>query len=324
MTDILDFLRQTYVERTPHMREIGTTITDLSRARGTMRLPPRPEWLGDPERGLLHAGPIIVLADSACGLAVGAALDEDLTYATLDLRMDYLRPAGPDHEVFCEAHCFRVTRSVAFIRAEVWQRDRSQPIATAQATFMLGTPAGIRPAPPEGSGGTAPPEVFNAVARAAVEALASEPGARSGDSAPGWSPPAASEAPLPGRALPYVDYLGIRVAPDPLQPLFRMPFHPRLIGNPYLPALHGGTVAGFAETAALLHLGQTLKGARLPKAVDFSIDYLRVGRPEETFAACEVVRLGGRVALVTVRVWQRSPDYPIAVARAHCLLATID
>ena len=48
----------------------------------------------------------------------------------------------------------------------------------------------------------------------------------------------------------------------------------------------------------------------------------RSGRPEECFAQCDVVRLGGRVALVTVRVWQRSPELPIAVARGHFLLAT--
>jgi uncharacterized protein (TIGR00369 family) len=135
-----------------------------------------------------------------------------------------------------------------------------------------------------------------------------------------WRAPAASEPPLPGHTIPYVDFLGIQVAPHASQPLFRMPFHERLIGNPYLPALHGGTVAGFAETAAILHLYQTLGGTKLPKSVDFSIDYLRAGRPAESFAACEVVRVGSRVALVTARVWQRDPDYPIAVARAHFLL----
>jgi acyl-coenzyme A thioesterase PaaI-like protein len=67
---------------------------------------------------------------------------------------------------------------------------------------------------------------------------------------------------------------------------------------------------------------QSLQGAKQPKGIDFSVDYLRSGRPEECFAQCDVVRLGGRVALVTVRVWQHSPDLPIAVARGHFLLAT--
>ena len=114
--------------------------------------------------------------------------------------------------------------------------------------------------------------------------------------------------------------LGIRVAPSADRPLFRMPYQEKLIGNPTLPALHGGVIAGFAETAATLHLIQTLQGAKFPKSIDFSMDYLRSGRPEETFAQCEVVRVGSRVALVHVRCWQRSPDYPIAVARAQFLL----
>lgn len=317
----LEFLRKTYVGRTPHMTETGLRVVSLEPARGSMVMPARTDWMGDPERGLMHPGAITVLADSACGLAVGASLDKDNTYATLDLRMDYLRPATPELEVHCDAHCYRVSRSIAFIRAEAWQEDRSQPVASAQAAFMLSTPAGSRPklAPDQLT-----PESMTSAAAAALAALSpSAPdaaGAAAESAAAAWKPPAASEPPTPGRSIPYVDFLGIRVAPDARQPLYRLPFHPKLVGNPFLPALHGGVVAGFAETAAILYLNQTLQGAKLPKGVDFSIDYLRAGRPEETFAACEVVRLGGRVALVLVRVWQRAPDYPIAVARAHFLL----
>ena len=291
MSDILEFLKNTFVQRTPHMREIGITVTAIDTARGSMVLPPRPDWMGDPGRGLMHPGAITVLADSCCGLAVGAALEKDTTYATLDLRMDYLRPATPERAVHCDAHCYRLTRSVAFVRADVYQEgDTTQPVATAQATFMMSTPAGNRPAMPEGK---ADAEAASTMTAAAAQAVATLP-------------------------------VGGRVAPDPQQPLFRMPFDPKLIGNPFLPALHGGVVAGFAETAAILHLRQTLGGAKLPKGIDFSLDYLRAGRPEETFAACEVVRVGARVALVHVRLWQRSPDYPIAVARAHFLLSPLD
>ena len=107
------------------------------------------------------------------------------------------------------------------------------------------------------------------------------------------------------------------VGPPPL-----LPFQDKLVGNPVLPALHGGVVAGFAETAATLHLILHLKGAKFPKSIDFSIDYLRSGRPVESFASCEVVRVGSRVALVQVRCWQQTPHEPIAVARGHFLLTT--
>jgi len=305
MSDLLEALKKTYIDGTPQMRDIGLQIVSVDASRGTMMLPPRADWLGDPQRDLMHTGPVIVLADSACGIAVGAALQlRKITYATLDLRLDWLRPASAQRPVYCEAHCYRITRSVAFIRAEVWQDDRSQPVASAQSAFMLGTPSQAR-TEPTGANATA---VNTASAGAAP--------------VPTWDAPSASEPAVPDQRIPYVAYLGIRIAPHPEHPVFRMPFHPRLIGNPKLPALHGGVVAGFAETAGLLQLMQSLQGVKQPKVIDFSIDYLRSGRPEECFAQCDVVRLGGRVALVTVRIWQRSPELPIAVARGHFLLST--
>ncbi len=325
MSDLLEHLKQVYVARTPQMRDIGLEITAVEPARGTMRLPARKDWLGDPERGLMHVGPLIVLADSACGIAVGAAVQaRDVTYATLDLRLDWLRPALPGKDVYSEAHCYRLSRSVAFIRAEVWQDDRAHPVATAQSAFMLGTPSTARPAA-QASAQTGQSAAIAATMAAAPVEASNAPVTHTSDAvATPWIAPQASESPLPGQHIPYVEYLGIRVAPAPQQPTFRLPFQQKLIGNPHLPALHGGVVAGFAETSAILHLMQSLQGVKQPKGIDFSIDYLRSGRPEECFARCEVVRLGGRVALVTVRVWQRSPDVPIAVARGHFLLAAKD
>ena len=296
MSSLLDDLNRKFVQRTPHMHDIGARITAVDKGRGSMTLPARPTWLGDPRRGMLHPGALTVLADSACGLAVGTALTERAPYATLDLRMDYLRPAGPEHDVHCDAHCFRLTRNVAFVRAEVHQAGREQPIAVAQASFMLATPGA--PRPPREAG-----------VAAAVDT---------------WQPPPGSEPVLAGVDIPYVDYLGIRLASDVEPLLFRMPHQDKLIGNPMLPALHGGVIAGFAETAATLHLIRTLHGAKFPKSIDFSIDYLRSGRPQESFAACEVVRVGSRVALVQVRVWQQGPQQPIAVARGHFLLTAAE
>lgn len=301
---LLEKLNRNFVGRTPHMREIGAQIVSAGPARGTMRMPARADWLGDPGRGLMHPGALTVLADSTCGLAVGMALTEIVPYATLDLRMDYLRRAGHDKPVGCSAHCFRITPNVAFVRGDVWQDDEAEPIAVAQATFMLSTPAGAKPAAP---GGVAAPSELPEI-----------PG--DGRDGPRWQAPPAS-APLPTRVpIPYAEFLGMRFAREDEGLLFRLPYQEKLVGNPRLPALHGGVIAGFAETAANLHLAETLQGAKLPKGIDFSIDYLRTGRPQETFARCETVRLGSRVALVQIRCWQRDPDYPIAVARAQFLL----
>ena len=306
MSALLEDLSRRYAGRAPHMREIGLRVTAIDTARGRMSLPARPDWVGDPGRGLLHTGVLTVLADSTCGLAVGAAMAQRAPYATLDLRMDWLRPAGPDHDLHCEAHCYRISRSVAFVRGEVWQLDRAKPIAAVQATFMLSTPAGTQ--------------------RASQLAEAPVPAQPPGDPATvpadgSWQPPAGSAPVLPDSPIPYIEFLGIREVPGGEVPMFRLPYQAKLIGNPHLPALHGGVVAGFAETAALLHLVRTLGGAKLPKGIDFSIDYLRAGRPVETFAQGELVRVGARVALVQVRCWQSAPDKPIVVARGHFLLA---
>lgn len=288
----------------PHVLETGIRLERTDGGKATMVLPARPDWLGDPQRGLLHPGPLTVLADSACGAAVGLAIERPQPYATLDLRVDLLRPAGPERDLWCTAECFRMTENIAFTRGTLWQDSEDAPIATAMATFMRGT-ATKRAAQPAASAG-------------AARASAAAP-------APGWSAPPDSEPILLDRPLPYVDYLGMRRArgADGGR-LYRLPFEQKLVGNPMLPALHGGVIAAFAETAAVLHLVETLPEPRFPKPIDFSIDYLRSGRPEETFSRCETIRVGSRVALVQVWSWQSSPSQPIALTRGHFLLADPD
>lgn len=129
--------------------------------------------------------------------------------------------------------------------------------------------------------------------------------------------------------VPYSSFLDVQVTLDRGIPRFRMPYRPSLIGNTVLPALHGGTVAGFIENAALLHLLLILDEAKVPKAIDFSLDYLRPAQAQDTHAACEVVRQGRRVVLVQVRAWQDEPGHAgrtreVALARAHYLLGDAD
>jgi uncharacterized protein (TIGR00369 family) len=126
--------------------------------------------------------------------------------------------------------------------------------------------------------------------------------------------------------VPYAAWIGLRMdLGDHLSkgaaPVLRLPYKPSLVGNVALPALHGGVVASFMESAALLHLLLVLDEQRVPKSIDFSIDYLRSAHAEESYAACAVERLGRRVAQVQVRCWQSNPEAPVALARAHFLLA---
>ena len=98
-----------------------------------------PTWSGDIERNRIHTGCLSVLADTACGIAVGTALDKLEPFATLDLRMDYLRSADASKNLICDAHCYRLSRSVAFVRGELRQPGNDEIIAVANATFMRAT-----------------------------------------------------------------------------------------------------------------------------------------------------------------------------------------
>lgn len=121
--------------------------------------------------------------------------------------------------------------------------------------------------------------------------------------------------------VPYARYLGVRLLMDKGKPRSMLPYRPQLIGSPMPPALHGGVTAAFMENAALLQLLLELDERRVPKSIDFSIDYLKPGRPEDCYADCVLTRAGLRVAQVQVSCWQKSPEQPIAIARGHFLLS---
>ncbi|WP_248750547.1 PaaI family thioesterase [Pseudomonas sp. MWU15-20650] len=117
--------------------------------------------------------------------------------------------------------------------------------------------------------------------------------------------------------VPYAKLIGVECTRLGDELLFRLPANKDNIGNPILPALHGGVIAGFMELSAALHL-QVFTGAPgLPKIIDFSLDYLRAGQFRDTYAKCQVWRQGRRVANVAITAWQSTPAEPIATARAH-------
>lgn len=129
----------------PHARALGLEYVSAGEAQATVKCPYKAELVGDPDTGVIAGGVITTLLDHACGQAVWAALAQLTSIATLDLRIDYMRPAEPGLDVIAHAHCYKLTRSVAFVRAQAYDRDASDPIATAQAAFMLNSNAG-RPA----------------------------------------------------------------------------------------------------------------------------------------------------------------------------------
>ena len=120
--------------------------------------------------------------------------------------------------------------------------------------------------------------------------------------------------------IPYTQTLGI-------QPHFMgdeftlvLPFAQKNIGNASLPALHGGGIGGFMESCAIAQLLLGNPDRQLPKPIALNIDYLRRGKPEDTFARAQIFKQGSRVANVRVRAWQDSFDTPIAALSGQFLL----
>ncbi|WP_255987314.1 PaaI family thioesterase [Chitinolyticbacter albus] len=122
-------------------------------------------------------------------------------------------------------------------------------------------------------------------------------------------------------AIPYARTIGMQMAEQAGELRFTLPFAQSNVGNVLLPALHGGVIGGFLETAAVLTLLTSAETNAIPKVVDFSIDYLRSGRPVDLYGRCEIVRQGKRVANVLMTAWQDDLAKPVASARAHFLLS---
>lgn len=139
------------LDAVPHARALGLRITRVEHGKLWGIAPFREELAGDGEVGIIAGGVLTTLLDSLCGFAVHTRLAQSSGTATLDLRIDYMRPAAPRRDVLAMAHCYKLTRSIAFVRALAFEEDPEDPVAHAAATFMLnlGRKAGqnLRPKP---------------------------------------------------------------------------------------------------------------------------------------------------------------------------------
>lgn len=124
--------------------------------------------------------------------------------------------------------------------------------------------------------------------------------------------------------IPYAQFLGLRVEFKGDELTLVLPFSQHLVGNPMLPALHGGVVGALLEVTALTQLAIASKSESFPKTIDIGIDYLRSGRPVDTFARARVVKIGRRVANVQAEAWQGEKSQPIATLHGHFMTPETD
>lgn len=325
-----------FVNSLAHCRALGIDVESVGDGAATMRMPWSPELVGDPRTSVIHGGAVSALLDTCGGAAVLSHPKNNAPTATIDLRIDYMRSASPGQSVRARAEVYHATKSVAFVRAQAWDDDK-RPVASATGAFTF-TPTGANSrawyeslVQPGGASGMA------------VHAGASDTGSKRMDAGamPGERGPDAFWT------IPYVDFMGITFDRHGDELTAVMKFAEKLVGNPLIPALHGGAIAGFLEAVAAVELmsrshSPATEGSgqggntgdaevnraghikKIPKTIDFSIDFLRPGLAETSYARARINRFGSRFVSVRVEAWQGQRDRLFAEATGHFLNPVAD
>lgn len=139
--ELIERLDAAFSGLVPHNRALGLKLVDFDREQGMamMSLPYRAELVGNPDTGVIHGGAITSLLDACSGASVFTRMWSETPVATLDLRIDYLKPATPGHAVLARAICYKMTKNVAFVRANAFHEASGEddPVATAAGTFII-------------------------------------------------------------------------------------------------------------------------------------------------------------------------------------------
>jgi uncharacterized protein (TIGR00369 family) len=140
-----DKVARQFIEALPHSRALGMVLEKMEDGVAVVSMPYDERFIGDPVTKVIHGGAVSALMDTASGASVMCHPSGSVATATLDLRIDYMRPATPGQRITARAECYHVTRTVAFVRVTTTDDDASRPVAAATGAFTLDRPKGAKP-----------------------------------------------------------------------------------------------------------------------------------------------------------------------------------
>ncbi len=133
-------LARQFIEAIPFSRALGMRLIEIGDGVAAIEMDHDSRFVGDSKTGVIHGGAVSALMDTCGGAAVMSHPHAPAGTATIDLRIDYMRPATPGQTIRARATCYHITRSVAFVRAVATDDDTDRPVATATGAFTVEHP----------------------------------------------------------------------------------------------------------------------------------------------------------------------------------------